>query len=233
MRKWLKKPPTDGCHFPRVKWKDTEGTAILLCGEDGEMRVAQARVLALANSCLFQIRHEARFAETIVKMMMHNLRWSAGKGTQTATGQLHPAYKLWAARHLRIQQEVLQRPTTISLGIFPVAATMDATSIPDEVRGAIPADSLEDTDSAGYDKVPYCENCIISIRAGNRELLERIVKRKVIVTAQHGKRVLLVVEMGPKETMNPGQGQTRQRAEWHRCLCGAGDRPTGRSSYVA
>ena len=72
MRKWLKNPPTKVCLFPRVKWKDTEGTAILLCGEDGEMQVAQARVLALANSCLFQIRHEARFAETIRKMLMHN-----------------------------------------------------------------------------------------------------------------------------------------------------------------
>ena len=203
MRKWLKKPPTKGCLFPRVKWKDTEGTAILLCGEDGEMQVAQTRVLALADSSLYQIRHEARFAETIVKMIVHNLRWSAGKGTQTATGQLHPAYKLWAVRHLRIQQEVLQRPTTISQGIFPVAATMDVTSIPDEVRDAIPVDSLEDTDSAGYDEVPYGENCMISIRAGNRKLLERMVKRKVIATAQQGKRVLLVVEMGPKEITNP------------------------------
>ena len=203
---WFKKSRTENRPTQRMKWNDKSGIVDLLPGESGSMQVSQYRVHALAESCLSTIQGEDCFAGTVVRMVLHNVTRVKGKvqdaWTGAAAGQLHAAYKLWARTFIGIKREVLQTPLTISSGIFPEKATMYSVSIPKEDRRSVPSELLEDTESMHFAATPWKDNCMVSVTTGARDLAERILT-KVFATVQRGFRVLVIMEMGAKETQNP------------------------------
>jgi hypothetical protein len=122
----------------------------------------------------------------------------------SAIGQVHPSHKKWYKLTLDIEFEALQTPTTLTTGIFPSCPTLLASLVRgEECKDNFSVDSpLEDVASKEWEERPWGGNCMVCIRAGNVDLLRKVVAKASLTAAQNGHRCLILIEWGPQEIEN-------------------------------
>jgi hypothetical protein len=193
------RPPDAHGSVPGVTFRDKADIADLpLPAKDGDM----ARKMAVSGHrvrCLARGLPESAVVTEVPGAMARALDFTL-RSTHPdvlAVGQVHPSLKRWFAKALALEREVFQTPTTISSDIFPMNGTMVAEALPPDLRSTGPwrDTELEDTAISTWHDKAWTAHCMVSVRAGNVELLARVV-HKAKVTAAKGKRCLVVLEVG-------------------------------------